>query len=265
MEEKLTKPKDVVPTGQGSFSCPECGSSLTTAENLALHIKNLHRKEKVTNGSSIIAVNYNLSFSLKDLQCPICDYATGRPSNLSDHVRAVHNRVRPFKCHLCAEFSASKRGNLDRHVKNVHVKNEGVSVFMESSCGLNSALKVGKFGKAFSILIFTYVHIYYVQETLQCPHCDMQTTSSKNLKWHILAVHEDVRLHSCHLCAYKSARMNNLKVHIEGVHVGARHYRCHLCDYSTDKKANLARHLEKVHPGQVCISLPETYFTIETT
>ncbi|KAK2105714.1 hypothetical protein P7K49_015228, partial [Saguinus oedipus] len=48
--------------------------------------------------------------------CKYCDRSFSISSNLQRHVRNIHNKEKPFKCHLCNRCFGQQT-NLDRHLK----------------------------------------------------------------------------------------------------------------------------------------------------
>ena len=54
-------------------------------------------------------------------QCSICLYKSPRKSNVSQHVKTVHQRIKDFACHLCS-YKSSRKSNLANHVKTVSVQ-----------------------------------------------------------------------------------------------------------------------------------------------
>ena len=53
--------------------------------------------------------------------CSYCEYSSKRKSNVSQHIKAVHEHRRDFKCSVC-DYAASSRKDLSRHTKAVHEK-----------------------------------------------------------------------------------------------------------------------------------------------
>ncbi|XP_039541175.1 histone-lysine N-methyltransferase PRDM16-like, partial [Pimephales promelas] len=58
--------------------------------------------------------------------CKYCDRSFSISSNLQRHVRNIHNKEKPFKCHLCNRCFGQQT-NLDRHLKKHEHENIPVS------------------------------------------------------------------------------------------------------------------------------------------
>ncbi|XP_043393521.1 histone-lysine N-methyltransferase PRDM16-like, partial [Chelonia mydas] len=58
--------------------------------------------------------------------CKYCDRSFSISSNLQRHVRNIHNKEKPFKCHLCNRCFGQQT-NLDRHLKKHEHENVPVS------------------------------------------------------------------------------------------------------------------------------------------
>ena len=56
-----------------------------------------------------------------DLECKQCDYKTALTANFVRHIRAVHQRIKDFECRHCDHKTTNKK-DLKSHVKAVHQK-----------------------------------------------------------------------------------------------------------------------------------------------
>ncbi len=91
--------------------------------------------------------------------CQECDYSTLRKSNLTQHVKTVHERIKDFACDrytqiilffksililLCeiefcrCEYRSARRSNVVYHIKTVH---ENIKDFLCQFCNFKSARK----------------------------------------------------------------------------------------------------------------------------
>ncbi len=73
----------------------------------------------------------------EEFECVECDYKTFRKSNLTQHVKTVHQRVKDFGCDRC-EYRSARRSNVAYHIKTVH---ENVKDYECSFCNFKSARK----------------------------------------------------------------------------------------------------------------------------
>ena len=67
----------------------------------------------------------------RELVCTVCNKTFRFQSNLSRHVRVVHEKLRPHVCKVCNKAFAESH-DLRKHVKIVH---EGVKLFECKHCG----------------------------------------------------------------------------------------------------------------------------------
>jgi len=54
-------------------------------------------------------------------KCDRCSYETKRKSDLKQHVKQVHDKIKDHCCTQC-DYKASRKGDLNRHVKMIHLK-----------------------------------------------------------------------------------------------------------------------------------------------
>lgn len=57
----------------------------------------------------------------KEFQCDICKVAFSQKSHLTQHVKTVHEKIRPYKCDQCTR-AFGKRYDLISHIDAVHKK-----------------------------------------------------------------------------------------------------------------------------------------------
>ena len=119
---------------------------------------------------------------IKAFKCKICEYKTGKKSDLKKHIEAVHEGIKKFKCNIC-DYKAARNANLKKHIESVH---EGIKPFKRK--------KLKKFN---------------------CSICDYKTAQKHNLKKHVESVHEGIKAFKCNICDYECARNSYLKIHIE--------------------------------------------------
>ena len=97
------------------------------------------------------------------------------------HIAAVHEKLRPFPCHICNK-TFSQKGAVNKHVLIVH---EGkIPSFQCETCGKNFTAKA----KLKS-------HVLTVHEGVKPYKCDYENceaafTGKQNLEGHILTVHK---------------------------------------------------------------------------
>ena len=120
-----------------------------------------------------------------------------------------------------------------------------------------------------------------VENPFECSFCEKFFKVRKNLKYHILSVHEKKKPHLCPFCGKSFLLQNPLKKHIEAIHekkmfkceicaeefktvhfyrthkslkhegkIGST-FKCDLCDHETKTKGGLLTHVRTVHEGAV--------------
>ena len=53
---------------------------------------------------------------IKDFQCDKCEYACSTNSDLRRHIKRVHNKIKDFQCDRC-EYACSTNGDLQKYIK----------------------------------------------------------------------------------------------------------------------------------------------------
>ena len=130
-------------------------------------------------------------------------FSSSTNSNLNQHVKMVHEKIKDFKCTLC-EFSSSTKGDLNRHIKMVHDKIKDFKCNLcEYKCSTNGILK-------------THVKmVHYKIKDFKCTKCDYSCSTKSNLKIHVKQVHDKIKDFKCTLCDYSCTTNGNLNIHIK--------------------------------------------------
>lgn len=81
---------------------------IATEEEVALSGKTIDKTAIIEEGTFIRNVRggclVKLDNGLNVYQCDSCDKTFKKPDYLSNHVRFVHKKVRPYPCTVCCEF-----------------------------------------------------------------------------------------------------------------------------------------------------------------
>jgi len=194
----------------------------------------LRQKKKYKKKKKVIAPSLMNSVKMT-FDCSICDAKLASRGSLSNHVRIVHERLRPFKCPICGRDFAAKQ-QMQQHVSSIH---EGNKPYACKIC--HDVRFRGKQGLT--------EHILSVHEgkTYDCALCDRSFKSKQGLKGHNATVHDTVLAYNCELCNASFAQRNGLKLHIAGIHEGNKPHSCNICDYTTTQKSTLKQHIAVVH------------------
>jgi hypothetical protein len=181
----------------------------------------------------------------KIAQCMHCSYSTTKAFHLATHVKAVHQKIKDFCCHLC-NYKSSYKSDLLKHMKKHARKYEEKEVKLEEK----------------SIKIIT------------CLECSFMATGEKKLKQHMRRKHAakckdtqsdqdnsspdcDAELQDklkrniakCMLCSYSATKASNLATHVKAVHQKIKDFFCHLCNYKSSYKGDILKHMRK-HAGK---------------
>ena len=132
--------------------------------------------------------------------CQLCLKSYSSPTNLSMHVAAVHEGVKPFKCTVCDESFAFK-GNLNVHVASVHDEKKPVKCTL---CDARFARKTQLPGHM--------VSAHQVGERAECDVCGKSYSTVPGLNKHVKTDHEGIR-YKCDICDTTFTRLNGLKRH----------------------------------------------------
>ena len=166
---------------------------------------------------------------LERFKCGLCDYKSNNNSNLLQHIKQVHDKIRDIDCGLC-EFKCSKNSTMKTHIKQVHDKIRDINCGLcEFKCSTNSTLKR---------------HIKMVHDHIKdfnCGVCEYKCSVNSALKIHIKAVHDRIKDVNCSLCEYKCSNSSGLKKHIQ-LHTETKDFNCSLCSYKCSRHGCLKRH-----------------------
>jgi len=194
--------------------------------------------------------------------CHICDYATNRKDNLTQHL-FVHGIGHRFKCDQC-DKDFSTKANLQTHIKTHNSCpqkcNQCGKMYKTAKC-LNhhiahmhseKRLECDECEKIFSTIGRLNYHkkSVHVLKSFKCDQCKYRAKTKGNLAQHIKAVHDGLRDKSakCDLCYYKGTK-SNLKIHKESLHEKKKNWFCKACPYSTYHKRHSIEHM-RVHTGE---------------
>ena len=149
------------------------------------------------------------------------------PTDLTDNSQQYESKcsknIVPHDDHVCPEcnFAFSTSENLEIHLKNVHPKLELIND--------RESIKKRK------------------NKKFMCPHCLCTSAKLRNIKQHIISVHEKIKKHVCEECGYAALQKGDLKKHIEVVHMNLKSYVCEECGYTSRYLNALKVHVKIVH------------------
>ncbi len=184
-----------------------------------------------------------------ELRCPKCDSMFESFSDLTNHLKDVHNvqgakRLKNgrFACPLC-DISCPNQSKLKTHVEEVHEKRKVACPQCDklfSKGGLRNHIKY-------------YHNVDRVSKPHKCDECDFASHALKYLKAHKSNCHEkDKRKHKCEKCGEKFPFPSHLKMHDcttprqNPVHRSGP-VKCDDCDQVLKASQYLVNHYKKVH------------------
>ena len=116
---------------------------------------------------------------------PGCSYKTSRRTDMLNHVKAIHLKLKPFAC-------------------------------PEPGCA-HRALTMSKIR-----LHISYVHTSDRRIRCRHSHCDFRAKNANHLSKHMYQVHEGRLLKACHVCQRVLSSNQRLQVHMQAIHAGHR-------------------------------------------
>jgi len=166
-------------------------------------------------------------------QCPKCDYKCSTKSNLTTHIKMIHDKIKDIQCPKC-DYKCSTNGSLNVHIKRVHDKIKN--------------LECPKCDSKFSTKSNLNAHIKQVHDKIkdfECPNCDSKFSTKGSLTRHIKQVHDKIKDFECPECDSKFSQKGNLTKHIKQVHNKIKDFECPNCDSKFSTKGSLTRHIKR--------------------
>ena len=114
----------------------------------------------------------------KTYECDFCDKKFSRPENVTRHIKSVHEGKKPYTCEECGRNFTEKR-NLEHHNESYHAPR---NLKCEMGCE------------------------------------DLKFATNKQMKYHMMSVHEKEKPFNCNLCDYSSVTKSNFNRHVSDVH-----------------------------------------------
>jgi hypothetical protein len=90
-----------------------------------------------------------------------------------------------------------------------------------------------------------------------CDKCEFKTSTKRDLKRHIDAVHLHLKPFGCSDCEFKCALKGNLQKHINMVHLDLKTFECSECEFKTATKQNLQYHIDQIHLKHTSFECPD--------
>ena len=117
------------------LSCPvsDCSANFRLPSEMKNHVMRVHEKTEKPYACTLCPEKYwrpgrlkehmnGVHLNIKPFKCNECDFASAYSSTLSGHVKAMHNGERHYCPYPNCSHYAKYKGNLDKHINNVHKK-----------------------------------------------------------------------------------------------------------------------------------------------
>lgn len=192
--------------------CAKCLHTFATKSTLKRHERTVHAPE-----------------SKQTLhECLMCSKEFKRLSHLTDHIKSVHEKLRPFPCSHCKKMFASNSS------KRAHeLTHTGYLPFVCEWCER-------RFRRSSELKI--HLEIHTTNPELLCPICKRIQKTQEELEIHIKN-HDDNRL-QCPSCGKLFRRSSHLKDHYNAVHLKLRPFKCQYCELAFGDRKTRRKHEE---------------------
>lgn len=197
------------------FQCEKCERKYHTQHLLSMHMKS-HQ-------------------NLKEYKCKSCSFATNTPYDLNNHVKRMHNPVRPFECPTCKK-SFKRRCDVQNHCEAVHSE---LKTYVKCPVCETIVLEKG---------LHSHVLNRHSEKGMARPYvctiCGKAERYEKNLKRHIDSVHEPKDrgiIYPCPDCDEKFYRRRDLTAH-SFEHFQGRVHICLTCGNKYKTRKELTNH-----------------------
>lgn len=197
------------------IACSKCSQTFFT---LYAHIK--HQKE----------YHSSEEFGDEKGKCPLCSKKFKNKFYVMDHIKNVHDKLKPFKCTHCTKTFATAGARKNHEITHTDEFPHQCE-FCERRFRLLGKLKC-------------HLQIHTTKPELLCIICKRGQKSQEELEAHIKN-HEDNRL-QCPSCGKLFTRRPNLNEHYNAVHLKLKPYKCQYCDQCFGDRKSRRTH-EKRH------------------
>ena len=134
----------------------------------------------------------HLNLQIKPFLCDQCSQPFARRERLVRHIKAVHDKIRDYKCpHAGCPYEAARSSQLKIHITSVHEK---LKPFLCEHCSYEGPTK--------SDITRHVKHVHATVKPFKCQHCPYETTANPGLLKHIQTVHAGIK-------PYKVTFINN--------------------------------------------------------
>lgn len=264
LAEHIDSEKKIVQVDK--YKCIPCELNFTTPFELKKHLAIAHQKkknfecdqcEKKYISNHLLQMHKKSHENLKEYKCGSenCSFETNSPYDLNNHIKRMHNPVRPFICTICKR-AFKRRCDLKNHIETVHSE---VKTYVK--CEVCEAIVLER-GLASHMINRHSEKAKY--KPFVCTICGKAERYEKNLQRHYDAVHEPKDrgvIYQCIECHEQFNRRRELTAH-SFVHFEGIVYQCNTCGNKYKSRKELTNH-EYTHrpieyPCPLCKQLFQT-------
>ncbi|PIK47272.1 putative zinc finger protein [Apostichopus japonicus] len=202
---------------EGELVCNICGTSVTTAACLSIHIQHLHPE----------AVHIE-----KPFRCAECGKVFRTKYLLKSHIGLVHTDEKPFSCSVCGKGFKTKR-YLEMHLR-VHTGEKPFGCRFCDKCFRTNA------GRR------KHERIHTKERPYKCQYCDKDYYTKISMLEHTTSAHTQDRPLMCEICGKTFVHRASLRQH-KFLHTGQKPFVCQFCNRAFSQKVNLQDHVRSLH------------------
>ena len=225
--------------GKNVYICTICKACFVVLRNLKRHVVSAHGKKEL--------LRVNFADEIEQETCEHCGDKFGNKRELKGHVLSVHEGKKVYRCTICNACFV-KASRMKRHMVLSHGKENLSNTKPKELLRMNLADEI---------------------EKINCDQCGEKFLSKRELKAHILSVHEGKKVYRCSICQACFAAGGKMKRHMISDH-GKEHQNfkpkellrmnlfheiekpqsCNKCGDVFDSKRELKVHNLSVHEGK---------------
>lgn len=172
------------------YVCSYCSKKFMQSAQLKNHVL-IHTKDK----------NSNQSRWYSQKTCEICGHLFCNSRTLSKHIKAVHNKIKPFICNVCG-YKSARKSTWQIHM-NQHTGDKPYEC------------KVCDFRARDPACMARHALLHTHNNPYKCNYCTFQSVQSIALKRHVKSTHPThYYIIKCDQCAFISVNEDILERHI---------------------------------------------------
>ena len=220
------------------FNCPSCEFKDHSKQQFINHAFGCHP-------ISIDCLSKINDGSLKDIACPWVIQGIKIEDNFADNVLED-----PLEMGTCSSTDYLLEKNKDiKTPDNLHTENVKKS---SRAFTCNKTYKCKECEMTFGYykeLRKHLVSIHEVNKTPKCDSCEKTYSSFRSLDKHVRKVHKGIMNFKCAKCDKIFASKSFMEDHFSNAHEGEKMYQCDKCGQAFSASKNLSLHVTNAHPG----------------